>query len=799
MKKKEMKKLFLFLLFAIFFLVILSSVKATTYPCYTSANCTAAVSAASPGDMVLLNNSLLNTPGNGVLFNDGVLNITFDCQGNLIQGIGGGSGTSGIYFYAISPTSSASGNNTVRNCIISNFTNGIKFVSSRNIAQNTTIKYSNISGITFNGGVNNTINNVTVLFSGSTGISLLSTGNNITYCNFSGNSVNFDASSAFAYQNNTIDTSNIVDYSYRVYYNYSISNYLFNLTNPGIIVCFSCNNVTYKNANLSHYNYPGLFFYNTSNSSAQNITVNNNYYGIELSTGSNNILTNIAANNNSLGVFFASGNNDTLANAVLSLNYNAGFNAGSESGDTIYNITSISNLWGIYLTSSTLFNLSNIFTSNNSEGFYFGGSNNNTITNSFIQTNNLSGIYFSSTPGQYNLFYNNYFNNSVQYLNDSSVINYFNTTETPGTNIVGGVYIGGNYWAAPNGTGFSQTCTSSTNGICDTPYRLTLTTLDYFPLTCIENWSCGNWGACSPFGSQTRSCTDANFCQTYKYKPSTSQGCTPSSQGGYNNYTTNVTTSGTTTTASASIPSITSGTPFNLNINTGAIGISQLTILTNQSISNANISIAPANRPTRADLEISTNGSIYQAFNISTIGLNDSNIENVSIRFQINISWFTSNNVDPANTVLYRNTNATPTSTNWTALPTFLLSQDANYYYFVAVSPGFSDYTIFSASLTCDNGNMRCFLNDSQVCTNQVWVLSQSCQLGCSDSVCVTTSQEAARFLQTAFTNIGLFASNNLGIGGAIFYFVMIIVTSGIVVAYITLISVIRKRRQKRK
>jgi PGF-pre-PGF domain-containing protein len=797
--KREVKKFILFFSFVIFFFAILSSIKATTYPCYTSANCTAAVTAASPGDIVLLNNSLLSTVGNGVLFNDGVLNITFDCQGNLIQGVGGSSGTSGVYLYAITPTSSASGNNTVRNCIISNFTNGIKFVSSRNIIQNITIKNSNISGITFNGGVNNTINNITVLSSGSTGISILSTGNNITNSNFSGNTVNFDASSAFAYQNNTIDPSNIVDYSYRVYYNYSISNYLFNLTNPGVIVCFSCNNVTYKNANLSHYNYPGLFFYNTTNSLAQNITSNNNYYGLELSSGSNDTLTNIVANNNSLGVFFGSGSNDTLINAILSLNNNAGFNAGSESSDTVYNVTSISNLWGIYLTSSSLFNLSNIFTSNNSEGFYFGGSNNNTITNSFIQTNNLSGIYFSPTPGQYNLFYNDYFNNSVQYLNDSSVTNYFNTTETPGTNIVGGIYIGGNYWAAPNGTGFSQTCTSSTNGICDTPYKLTSITFDYLPLTCIESWSCGSWGTCSPLGSQTRSCTDANFCQTYKYKPATSQGCIPPSQGGYNNYTTNVTTSGNITTASASLSNITSGSPFTVNINTGSIGVSQLTITTNQSISNANISIAPANRPTRADLEIATNGSIYQSFNISTTGLNDSNIANVTIIFHINISWFIANNVDPANTALYRNTNTTPTSTNWTALPTTLISQDANYYYFLAISPGFSDYTIFSASLTCDNGNMRCFLNNSQICTNQVWVLSQNCQLGCSDGTCISTSQEAATFLQNAFTNIGLFASNNLGIGGAVFYFVMIVVTSGAVVAYITLVNVIRRRRQKRK
>ena len=268
-------------------------------------------------------------------------------------------------------------------------------------------------------------------------------------------------------------------------------------------------------------------------------------------------------------------------------------------------------------------------------------------------------------------------------------------------------------------------------------------------------------------------------------------------QQGYYNYTTNTSTSQGITTASVSIPSITAGTPFNININTGgAIGVNQLTITANQSITNANLSIAPANNPSKADLQISVNGTIYQSFNISTKGLNDSNIANVTIRFYVNISWFTANHVDPLSLRLYRNTNSTPTA-NWTALPTALIGKDSQYYYFIAVSPGFSDYTIFAAQLTCDNGDMRCFLNDSQICTSQVWVLSQNCQLGCSDGLCITTSSEAARFLQNAFTNIGLFASNNLGIGGAVFYFVMIIVTSGIVIAYITLVNVIRKRRKK--
>ncbi len=48
-----------------------------------------------------------------------------------------------------------------------------------------------------------------------------------------------------------------------------------------------------------------------------------------------------------------------------------------------------------------------------------------------------------------------------------------NVTTTPGPNIVGGPFIGGNYWARPNGTGFSQTHPDTDgDGFCDEPYVL---------------------------------------------------------------------------------------------------------------------------------------------------------------------------------------------------------------------------------------------------------------------------------------------------------------------------------------
>lgn len=56
----------------------------------------------------------------------------------------------------------------------------------------------------------------------------------------------------------------------------------------------------------------------------------------------------------------------------------------------------------------------------------------------------------------------------------------------------------------------------------------TKTTSAQPPASCLENWSCTNWTICSAQGSQSRLCTDANSCGTVFNKPLESQSCTPS-------------------------------------------------------------------------------------------------------------------------------------------------------------------------------------------------------------------------------------------------------------------------------
>jgi len=63
--------------------------------------------------------------------------------------------------------------------------------------------------------------------------------------------------------------------------------------------------------------------------------------------------------------------------------------------------------------------------------------------NNTANSNNNNGILLSSSNN--NLLYNNYFNNTNNAYDDEN--NTWNITKIAGTNIIGGPYLGGNYWS----------------------------------------------------------------------------------------------------------------------------------------------------------------------------------------------------------------------------------------------------------------------------------------------------------------------------------------------------------------
>ena len=373
-------------------------------------------------------------------------------------------------------------------------------------------------------------------------------------------------------------------------------------------------------------------------------------------------------------------------------------------------------------------------------------------------------LYLSSS----NTFYNNYLNNIVNVFNETTDIltNTYNTAQTCGLNIVGGPYIGGNYWAYPNGTGFSQICTDSdANGFCDSVYNLDGANSDTLPLK---------------FTSTVVNCN-----------PSNSGGAGSSSTGGS-------AASGNGGTSNSLIQSFSTnaGIPVTITISAASIDLTQLIITTNQTVSNAIVSVSPISI---SNVQLPTTGQSYQTFQITTSGVNDTVISNVAINFKVNTSWISDNNLDPANVTLYRNNNGT-----WIPLPTSLSSQNSQYYFFNAASPGFSNYTILAQQIECDSGATRCLLNDSQICSSNVWILSQHCQLGCNAGICITTTNEAVTFFQNILNNIeGFFNSLpgtlQLDIGNVTYFILLLIIISGVVIVSTILIRTSRKKIWKRK
>lgn len=109
-------------------------------------------------------------------------------------------------------------------------------------------------------------------------------------------------------------------------------------------------------------------------------------------------------------------------------------------------------------------------------GLCSGGSGNTTLYNNILNNAYLDygGVVF---------LYNNYLNISFLTFDDNISLN---TTKTLGTNIIGGLYLGGNYWTNSEGTGYSDICSNENNdSFCDVSYFIesTVNNTDYLPLT----------------------------------------------------------------------------------------------------------------------------------------------------------------------------------------------------------------------------------------------------------------------------------------------------------------------------
>ena len=175
------------------------------------------------------------------------------------------------------------------------------------------------------------------------------------------------------------------------------------------------------------------------------------YTGIYLSGCSNCIIENNKILNNGCGIYVLNSEGNTLSNNRVTNNGEYGILFSTASSNT--------------LTGNTA-------SENEGRGIHIGTSDSNIISGNTMSSNGVYGL-FVCPKSDNNLVFNNYFNNTVNAEIGNGNGNAYSTTKTEGVNIIGGSYLGGNFWAEPAGTGFSQTAIDADgDGIADSAYRL---------------------------------------------------------------------------------------------------------------------------------------------------------------------------------------------------------------------------------------------------------------------------------------------------------------------------------------
>jgi parallel beta-helix repeat protein len=379
-----------------------------------------------------------------------------------------------------------SGNNTLSNNTVS-FSNVC--ILLRNSNENTLFNNS-VSNSSYGIWVDSSIDNVldnNAAADNKIGIYLkASSRNTVTGSkafNNSGSCINLWNSSENTLNSNTASNSSNVCI---ILYNSSgnnLNNNTLSHSNYGIWLDSSSNGNN-LNKNRALYNKVGIYLKASNENVLDNNTaLNNSKYGISLWNSTANELGSNTASYNDVSILLHNASKNVLAGNTAS-NSSYGFWLDSFSNDnTLSDSRAPNNRIGIYLKASS----KNVLAGNRADlntlhGIHLNSSSNNTFNSNILDSNSGYGIYILNSNN--NTIYNNYLNNTKNmYSEDKSSGNVWNVNKDPGTNIIGGFFLGGNFWASPKGNGFSQIHSDTDDdGICETAYDMGKGNIDYLPL-----------------------------------------------------------------------------------------------------------------------------------------------------------------------------------------------------------------------------------------------------------------------------------------------------------------------------
>lgn len=390
----------------------------------------------------ILNNTAKNNSNNGIYLQESSNNMITDNNVSTVNYNG-----RGIYLYT------SSNNNLTSNTAYSKYDYGIYLYTSNynNLGNNTANSYLDDGIYLYASNYNNLTNNTANSDYGR-GVSLYASNyNNLTSNNAPNNFYGIALSSS-CYNHLTENRASSNDY-YGIYlYDASSNNILTgntaNSNDFGIFISTSdCNNLSGNTAD-SNEDY-GIYLRFSSNNTLTNNTVSENLWEdiciyADSDAHCDNIITNnMGSGDRPIGYYNNTINlsGETFSELILCNADNSNINYITIMGSE----TKKNNGLFVYRTAHS--NFTNINSSNNRYGIYLSDSDNNTLTCNTANANQRYGIYLSHASN--NSIYNNYFDNINNAYDHGN--NTWNSTNTPGMNIIGGSWLGGNYWSDYNG------------------------------------------------------------------------------------------------------------------------------------------------------------------------------------------------------------------------------------------------------------------------------------------------------------------------------------------------------------
>ncbi len=258
-------------------------------------------------------------------------------------------------------------------------------------------------------------------------------------------------------------------------------------TGAGVVFGIACPDLTVQDLVLRKNEY-GLFLLGSDRAKIRNVTTLMNQVGFSVSESDNTRIEECSARENIATGFQIQDSDGVRVSNSMGLSSSNPF-AGS--GFTIQDcheinlhhlIASGNPFAGIDLESTSDAWLLNITAeSNGAVGIILGGDT-LYLEGSHIRDTEGPGIGILDASNVH--IWNNYLSNDENVdLSGGDVTNVtWNAKKTSGPNIVGGPYLGGNYWANPDGTGWSQVTPDRGDGFCNAPFVIDGENKDLLPL-----------------------------------------------------------------------------------------------------------------------------------------------------------------------------------------------------------------------------------------------------------------------------------------------------------------------------